>query len=531
MIASKAANPNCMYLWMNYIISPEANAKVAEYFGEAPVEGEGVRDDDGLDHCANYHAADEATSANVYYWNTPQADCGDDRGDVCKDYEEWTIGLDGDPGLVELGAERVSAPTSDRRCRRRRPRRGPGAAALHASSSAIRALGCGRCCCCRSDGSWSATWARSLHARLARSGTRDPFTAEVVHESTLDNYRTLLSEPVYRTITIPDGHDGRCRHGRLRGAGVPDRLLHGPHRVTADAHILVVAVLDPLWASYLVKVYTWRTILGRERRAQLAARAVRPPWPRLLARGHLDRLHVLWLPYMILPVYAGLERIPPSLLEASADLGARSGRTFCPGRPATGLPGDRRRLDLHVRAHARRLHNCPRSSRASSSSATSSTTTSASRTTSRSPPRTRWCRSPSWSATSGSPSAWGRSRISDGRRARNTLAPADRDGAASSAFIYFPLVIVALYAFNANITQSWPIRTGRPSGSPSPPRRRRTSAFFLSVKAALLATAVALVLGTLLAFAMSRFDFFGRNACRSSSCSRSRCRESSPGSP
>ena len=43
-----------------------------------------------VDHCAKFHATDEDYFANVYYWNTPVADCGDDRGDVCKDYSEWT---------------------------------------------------------------------------------------------------------------------------------------------------------------------------------------------------------------------------------------------------------------------------------------------------------------------------------------------------------------------------------------------------------------------------------------------------------
>ena len=60
----------------------------------------------------------------------------------------------------------------------------------------------------------------------------------------------------------------------------------------------------------------------------------------------------LWLPYMILPIYAGLERIPNSLLEASADLGGAIGDDLPASRPAAGLPGPRRRLDLHVLADA-----------------------------------------------------------------------------------------------------------------------------------------------------------------------------------
>jgi putative spermidine/putrescine transport system substrate-binding protein len=90
MIASKAAHPNCTYLWMNYIISPEANAKATEYFGEAPVTKEACSLTQDKNHCATFHAEDEDYFSKVYYWKTPVKDCGDDRGDVCKDYSEWT---------------------------------------------------------------------------------------------------------------------------------------------------------------------------------------------------------------------------------------------------------------------------------------------------------------------------------------------------------------------------------------------------------------------------------------------------------
>ena len=64
-------------------------------------------------------------------------------------------------------------------------------------------------------------------------------------------------------------------------------------------------------------------------------------------------LAYLWLPFMILPIYAGLERLPDSLLEASADLGARTGHTLRRVVLPDGLPGDRGRVDLHVLAVAR----------------------------------------------------------------------------------------------------------------------------------------------------------------------------------
>jgi putative spermidine/putrescine transport system substrate-binding protein len=90
MISSEAKNPNCMYMWMNHIISPKANAAATEYFGEAPSSTEACALTANKDHCTIFHADDEEYFDKIYYWKTPQADCGDDRGEVCKDYAEWT---------------------------------------------------------------------------------------------------------------------------------------------------------------------------------------------------------------------------------------------------------------------------------------------------------------------------------------------------------------------------------------------------------------------------------------------------------
>jgi putative spermidine/putrescine transport system permease protein len=93
--------------------------------------------------------------------------------------------------------------------------------------------------------------------------------------------------------------------------------------------VLVVAVLMPLWASYLVKVYAWRTILQGNGPLEwlLSPFGIAAPGTGELSNAWLV-LSYLWLPYMILPIYAGLERIPTSLLEASGDLGARPFTTF-----------------------------------------------------------------------------------------------------------------------------------------------------------------------------------------------------------
>jgi len=95
MISSKAKHPNCAYLWMNNIVSPDANGGVAAWFGEAPSNSKSCAKAAELsgiaDFCGVYHATDEAYFGKVWYWNTPIAQCLDGRTNVtCKDYAAWT---------------------------------------------------------------------------------------------------------------------------------------------------------------------------------------------------------------------------------------------------------------------------------------------------------------------------------------------------------------------------------------------------------------------------------------------------------
>jgi putative spermidine/putrescine transport system permease protein len=159
---------------------------------------------------------------------------------------------------------------------------------------------------------------------------KDAFTNRVVpFEWTLNAFEEIFTNEVYRTIAV--------RTVSIAVAvTLTDALLAFPiafymARIASPRMrgLLVVAVLMPLWASYLVKIYAWRTILQGHGFLSWVLSPLGIPGPGLdeIANSWLV-LSYLWLPYMILPIYAGLERIPSSLLEASADLGARAGATF-----------------------------------------------------------------------------------------------------------------------------------------------------------------------------------------------------------
>jgi putative spermidine/putrescine transport system substrate-binding protein len=91
MISAKAKNPNCGYAWMDYIASPEAQAAVAEYFGEAPANPKACALASDATFCDTYHAEDAAYAAQIHYWTTPIEQCLDGRTDVkCTDYGDWT---------------------------------------------------------------------------------------------------------------------------------------------------------------------------------------------------------------------------------------------------------------------------------------------------------------------------------------------------------------------------------------------------------------------------------------------------------
>ena len=156
----------------------------------------------------------------------------------------------------------------------------------------------------------------------------DPFTAEIVRELTLDNFRTIVERPVYRDVAWRTVQMAALVTIACAVLAFP--LAYYMARVASrrTRNLLVAAILMPLWASYLVKAYAWRTILSEQGAINWALDPLGLHFDGYSKTGLWLVFTYLWLPYMVLPIYAGLERIPQSLLEASADLGGRSFRTF-----------------------------------------------------------------------------------------------------------------------------------------------------------------------------------------------------------
>ena len=158
--------------------------------------------------------------------------------------------------------------------------------------------------------------------------SRDPFTGLVKRDFTFNNFVELFTNPLYRTVTLRTV-------GMAVAVTVTCALLAFPiaYYMARQASprvrgLLVVAILMPLWSSYLIKAYSWRQILSGDGVLNWALSPLGLHGPGFNEVGLWLVLTYLWLPYMILPVYAGLERIPSSLLEASADLGGRGLMTF-----------------------------------------------------------------------------------------------------------------------------------------------------------------------------------------------------------
>ncbi|MFI0228383.1 ABC transporter permease [Streptomyces sp. NPDC017086] len=158
--------------------------------------------------------------------------------------------------------------------------------------------------------------------------TTDSFTSQVVKVWSADNFHALLTTPVFRQVVLRSVMVALAVTVLCAVLAFPVAFYTARLAPPRRRPLLVAAILTPLWASYLVKVYAWRLILSRGGLADwlLAPFGLHGPGYGLPAT--VLTLTYLWLPYMILPVHTALEQVPAGLLDASADLGARPGRTF-----------------------------------------------------------------------------------------------------------------------------------------------------------------------------------------------------------
>jgi putative spermidine/putrescine transport system permease protein len=158
----------------------------------------------------------------------------------------------------------------------------------------------------------------------------DPFTGLVVHDWGLQNFQQILTEPVYRIVALRTV--GMAAAVTIGDVALAFPLAYYAARIASrrEKAFLLVALVLPLWSNYLVRVFAWKLILQGNGVLNWAARGLGLGGAQLGSSywGIWLVFCYLWLPFVALPIYASLERIPPSYLEASSDLGARGWTTF-----------------------------------------------------------------------------------------------------------------------------------------------------------------------------------------------------------
>ena len=157
----------------------------------------------------------------------------------------------------------------------------------------------------------------------------DTFTSKVVREFTLQNFIDVFSDRAYFNVTIRTLFVAICVTLICAVIAIPMAFFMARIARPKSRPVLIALVITPLWASYLVKVYAWRTMFYPEKGfINWLIEPLGGSSPGFGMVAVIIGLTYLWLPYMVLPIYAGMEKLPNSLLDASSDLGAKSGRTF-----------------------------------------------------------------------------------------------------------------------------------------------------------------------------------------------------------
>ena len=157
----------------------------------------------------------------------------------------------------------------------------------------------------------------------------DTFTSKIIREFTLENFIDIFSDRAYFNVTIRTIFVAICVTILCAVIAIPMAFFIARIAKPKSRPVLIALLITPLWASYLVKIYAWRTMFYPE--SGFISWLISPlggSSPGFGIFAVIIGLTYLWLPYMILPIYAGMEKLPTSLLDASSDLGAKSGRTF-----------------------------------------------------------------------------------------------------------------------------------------------------------------------------------------------------------
>jgi putative spermidine/putrescine transport system permease protein len=157
----------------------------------------------------------------------------------------------------------------------------------------------------------------------------DTFTSKVIREFTLQNFLDVLTDRAYFNVTVRTLIVAISVTLICAVIAIPMAFFMARIAKPKSRPVLIALVLTPLWASYLVKVYAWRTMFYPETGfLQWLISPIGGTSPGFGMIAVIIGLTYLWLPYMVLPIYAGMEKLPNSVLDASADLGAKPGRTF-----------------------------------------------------------------------------------------------------------------------------------------------------------------------------------------------------------
>jgi putative spermidine/putrescine transport system permease protein len=157
----------------------------------------------------------------------------------------------------------------------------------------------------------------------------DTFTSKVVREFTLSNFVDVLTDKAYFNVTVRTVGVAVAVTIICAVIAIPMAFFIARIAKPKSRPVLIALVITPLWASYLVKIYAWRTMMAPD--SGFLNWLISPlglSSPGFGMAAVIIGLSYLWLPYMVLPIYAGMEKLPDSIIDASADLGAKPGRTF-----------------------------------------------------------------------------------------------------------------------------------------------------------------------------------------------------------